>query len=169
MRGPGTSARRGSGRAAERFDRISPIQGCLRSSRGCRLLPPRGTDGERQGRALRFLRGVTVVPPGVRGSPRPRLLQACRSLREGRRCLAGSRARGSPHSTLLRVRLHRGVHAREEQLMATDAILSAEQLTKQYKSVLALNEISFTISAGVTGILGENGAGKSTAIKIFLG
>jgi ABC-2 type transport system ATP-binding protein len=61
------------------------------------------------------------------------------------------------------------VHAREEQLMATDAILSAERLTKQYKSVLALNEISFTISAGVTGILGENGAGKSTAIKIFLG
>jgi ABC-2 type transport system ATP-binding protein len=61
------------------------------------------------------------------------------------------------------------VHAGEEQLMASDAILSAERLTKQYKSVLALNEISFTISAGVTGILGENGAGKSTAIKIFLG
>jgi ABC-2 type transport system ATP-binding protein len=29
--------------------------------------------------------------------------------------------------------------------------------------------VSFTISDGVTGILGENGAGKSTAIKIFLG
>ncbi|HKP27873.1 MAG TPA: ABC transporter ATP-binding protein [Gemmatimonadales bacterium] len=53
--------------------------------------------------------------------------------------------------------------------MTAAAILSAERLTKQYKSVLALNEISFTISAGVTGILGENGAGKSTAIKIFLG
>jgi ABC-2 type transport system ATP-binding protein len=53
--------------------------------------------------------------------------------------------------------------------MAADALLSAERLTKKYRSVLALNEISFTISSGITGILGENGAGKSTAIKIFLG
>ena len=52
--------------------------------------------------------------------------------------------------------------------MATP-ILAAERLTKQYKNVLALNEVSFTISDGITGILGENGAGKSTAIKIFLG
>ena len=49
------------------------------------------------------------------------------------------------------------------------ALLSAENLTKQYKSVTALNGVSFTINEGVTGILGENGAGKSTAIKIFLG
>ena len=54
--------------------------------------------------------------------------------------------------------------------MATgDALLAAEGLTKQYKNVVALNEVSFTISDGITGILGENGAGKSTAIKIFLG
>jgi ABC-2 type transport system ATP-binding protein len=49
------------------------------------------------------------------------------------------------------------------------ALLAAERLTKQYKSVVALNDVSFTISDGITGILGENGAGKSTAIKIFLG
>ena len=49
------------------------------------------------------------------------------------------------------------------------ALLSAEHLTKWYKSVVALNDVSFTISDGITGILGENGAGKSTAIKIFLG
>jgi ABC-2 type transport system ATP-binding protein len=48
-------------------------------------------------------------------------------------------------------------------------LLSAENLTKQYKSVTALNGVSFNIYDGVTGILGENGAGKSTAIKIFLG
>ena len=53
--------------------------------------------------------------------------------------------------------------------MAADVLLAAERLTKQYKSVTALNEISFSITPGVTGILGENGAGKSTAIKIFLG
>ncbi len=48
-------------------------------------------------------------------------------------------------------------------------LLVAERLTKQYRNVTALNEVSFTISDGITGILGENGAGKSTAIKIFLG
>lgn len=48
-------------------------------------------------------------------------------------------------------------------------LLSAERLTKQYRDVVALNDVSFTISDGITGILGENGAGKSTAIKIFLG
>jgi ABC-2 type transport system ATP-binding protein len=35
--------------------------------------------------------------------------------------------------------------------------------------VVALDEVSFTIGEGITGLLGENGAGKSTAIKIFLG
>lgn len=34
---------------------------------------------------------------------------------------------------------------------------------------MALDDVSFGISEGITGILGENGAGKSTAIKIFLG
>jgi ABC-2 type transport system ATP-binding protein len=47
--------------------------------------------------------------------------------------------------------------------------LTAEHLSKQYKNVVALNDVSFTISDGITGILGENGAGKSTAIKIFMG
>ncbi|HUQ19962.1 MAG TPA: ABC transporter ATP-binding protein [Gemmatimonadaceae bacterium] len=49
------------------------------------------------------------------------------------------------------------------------ALLSVENLTKQYKNVLALDDVSFTITDGITGILGENGAGKSTAIKILLG
>jgi len=49
------------------------------------------------------------------------------------------------------------------------ALLEAERLTKHYDKVVALNDISFTISDGITGLLGENGAGKSTAIKIFLG
>jgi ABC-2 type transport system ATP-binding protein len=50
-----------------------------------------------------------------------------------------------------------------------EVMLEAENLTKQYGSVVALNDVSFTIHDGITGILGENGAGKSTAIKIFLG
>ncbi|HSA55343.1 MAG TPA: ABC transporter ATP-binding protein [Gemmatimonadaceae bacterium] len=54
--------------------------------------------------------------------------------------------------------------------MASERVLlTAERLSKQYRNVVALNEVSFTIHDGITGILGENGAGKSTAIKIFLG
>lgn len=52
---------------------------------------------------------------------------------------------------------------------AGTVLLAADKLSKQYRGVLALDEVSFTIADGITGILGENGAGKSTAIKIFLG
>ncbi|GLC23848.1 ABC transporter ATP-binding protein [Roseisolibacter agri] len=48
-------------------------------------------------------------------------------------------------------------------------LLVAEHLTKRYGSVVALDDVSFTIDDGITGILGENGAGKSTSMKIFLG
>ena len=51
----------------------------------------------------------------------------------------------------------------------TEALLAAESLSKHYKDVVALDDVSFGITEGITGILGENGAGKSTAIKIFLG
>ena len=49
------------------------------------------------------------------------------------------------------------------------AILAANDLTKHYGDVVALDGVSFDVYDGITGILGENGAGKSTAIKIFLG
>src|SRR5688572_28350619 len=48
-------------------------------------------------------------------------------------------------------------------------LLSAEHLSMRYGKLVALDDVSFVISDGVTGILGENGAGKSTAIKIVLG
>lgn len=48
-------------------------------------------------------------------------------------------------------------------------LLAASGLTKRYGSVIALDDVDLTVSDGVTGILGENGAGKSTAIRIFLG
>ena len=51
----------------------------------------------------------------------------------------------------------------------TNALIQVDHLTKKYGKVTALNDVSFTISDGITGILGENGAGKSTAIKILLG
>lgn len=54
-------------------------------------------------------------------------------------------------------------------MTANTPLLVAENLTKTYRNVTALDNVSFTISDGITGILGENGAGKSTSIKIFLG
>jgi ABC-2 type transport system ATP-binding protein len=58
-----------------------------------------------------------------------------------------------------------------QNLVTTPAngLITATNLTKKYKEVTALDNVTFNISDGITGILGENGAGKSTAIKIFLG
>ena len=50
-----------------------------------------------------------------------------------------------------------------------ETLLSVERVGKRYKNVVALDEVSFNITDGITGILGENGAGKSTIIKILLG
>jgi ABC-2 type transport system ATP-binding protein len=52
---------------------------------------------------------------------------------------------------------------------AAPTLIAVERLTKHYGDVVALNDVSFQITDGITGILGENGAGKSTAIKILLG
>ena len=51
--------------------------------------------------------------------------------------------------------------------MAT--LLSARSLTKHFGSVLALDGATFDIEEGITGLLGANGAGKSTTLKLFLG
>jgi simple sugar transport system ATP-binding protein len=49
-------------------------------------------------------------------------------------------------------------------------IIEARGVGKSYGSVLALSEVSTTINAGeVTCVLGDNGAGKSTFIKIMAG
>ena len=53
--------------------------------------------------------------------------------------------------------------------MSAEPLIVAERLSKRYGRVVALDDVSFAIEDGITGILGENGAGKSTAIKTFLG
>ncbi|MDX1393400.1 MAG: ABC transporter ATP-binding protein [Gemmatimonadota bacterium] len=52
---------------------------------------------------------------------------------------------------------------------AGEPLVEAHDLVKHYGKVVALGGVTFGIHDGITGILGENGAGKSTAIKIFLG
>lgn len=47
--------------------------------------------------------------------------------------------------------------------------LKADMLTKQYKNKTAVDGLSFTLSKGVTGLLGANGAGKTTLMKMICG
>ncbi|RZT13290.1 ABC-2 type transport system ATP-binding protein [Kribbella sp. VKM Ac-2569] len=49
-------------------------------------------------------------------------------------------------------------------------MITVEGLTKKYGTTLAVDDVSFTASAGrVTGFLGPNGAGKSTTMRIMVG
>ena len=53
-------------------------------------------------------------------------------------------------------------------LKATE-VVRLEGLTKEFRGVRALDDVSMLVEPGVTGLLGPNGAGKSTLIKILLG
>lgn len=46
--------------------------------------------------------------------------------------------------------------------------LEVQNISKSYKQVQALHEISFTLTPGIYGLLGPNGAGKSTLIRILI-
>lgn len=48
-------------------------------------------------------------------------------------------------------------------------LLQFTHVTKFYGSVIGLNDVSFSLSAGITGLLGANQAGKSTLIKLASG
>lgn len=51
-----------------------------------------------------------------------------------------------------------------------DYVITTEQLTKKYKSFVAVNDVSLHIRKGsIYGFLGPNGAGKSTTMKMLLG
>lgn len=48
-------------------------------------------------------------------------------------------------------------------------IIEVKNLTKKFKDIIAVNDLSFTVFAGdVYGFLGQNGAGKSTTIRMLL-
>jgi ABC-type multidrug transport system ATPase subunit len=49
------------------------------------------------------------------------------------------------------------------------AIINVKHLSKDFKEVKAVDDLSFTVDAGlVYGFLGQNGAGKSTTIRLLL-
>jgi ABC-2 type transport system ATP-binding protein len=48
--------------------------------------------------------------------------------------------------------------------------LEARDLTKTYKTIKAVDRLSFAVEPGtVTGFLGPNGAGKTTTMRLLLG
>jgi len=52
---------------------------------------------------------------------------------------------------------------------ADGPIVQAQQLSKWYGQVIGLNDVSVSVSPGITGLLGPNGAGKSTFLKLVTG
>jgi ABC-2 type transport system ATP-binding protein len=53
---------------------------------------------------------------------------------------------------------------------AGEPVLVIKNLTKQYGSFTALNDLNLTLNAGqILGLIGPNGAGKTTTIKILVG
>ena len=52
--------------------------------------------------------------------------------------------------------------------MSTDVMIHADNLTKMFGSLTALDRVSFDVRRGeVVGFLGPNGAGKSTTMRIL--
>lgn len=47
--------------------------------------------------------------------------------------------------------------------------LTVDRLSKQYKSKIAVDRVSFNLTEGVTGLLGANGAGKTTLMRMITG
>ena len=54
-------------------------------------------------------------------------------------------------------------------MIAPDAIVTADHLSKWYGQVIGLNDVTLSVPSGITGLLGPNGAGKSTFMKLITG
>ncbi len=51
----------------------------------------------------------------------------------------------------------------------TDSLVSATNVVKRYGTFTALSDVSFEIRHGITGLLGANGAGKTTMLGMIIG
>src|SRR5207237_1111168 len=60
--------------------------------------------------------------------------------------------------------------SKPNQLFMTQAVLQTEELSKKYRRRLVVDRLSLTVERGdIFGFLGQNGAGKSTTIRMALG
>lgn len=57
----------------------------------------------------------------------------------------------------------------DSRRMTPDHIVAIEGLTHDYGGVVALKDLDLTIPPGVTGLVGANGAGKTTMLRLLLG
>ncbi len=53
--------------------------------------------------------------------------------------------------------------------MSAADVITAEGLSRWYKQVIGINDVTLSIGRGITGLLGPNGAGKSTFMKLVTG
>ena len=120
--------------------------------------PSEQNPGRRGGHALRPRRHGNARTPGH---------PACRSRqrgREGRPAVQGSGAHGS-RDGLVRIPLP-GLRS-EEQVTNGPAILT-RGLTRRFGSLLAVDGLDLEMAEGtILGLLGSNGAGKSTTLKML--
>ena len=57
----------------------------------------------------------------------------------------------------------------EEAVTERTPIISVNDVSKWFGSVVAVSEVSFDIYPGITGLLGPNGAGKTTLLRMVTG
>jgi len=53
--------------------------------------------------------------------------------------------------------------------MSGSSVVTADGLSRWYKQVIGINDVTLSIGPGITGLLGPNGAGKSTFMKLVTG
>ena len=53
--------------------------------------------------------------------------------------------------------------------MVAETLLRIDGLTKRYPGVTALDDLSFALPRGLVGLVGANGAGKTTMFRLLLG
>jgi len=122
---------------------------------------PEITDGVIQGSAVRLVLAEGAVPPALTapGCPRARLESAAPRFEDAVVArLGGTRKEGSRLGATTALPRESG------------AVVAAQDLTKRFGTFTAVDHIDFTIRQGeIFGLLGANGAGKSTTFKMLCG